>query len=56
MWNYGKHATYIPEGKKTHYLRDLLSRNIYNLEPISPLFEELPDGEEGGQHCTHHGC
>jgi len=41
--------------EKTRYLRELLSRNVYNLEGISPPFKELPDGEEGGQRCTHHG-
>ncbi|XP_011870599.1 PREDICTED: uncharacterized protein LOC105563544 [Vollenhovia emeryi] len=32
--------------EKAHYLRQLLSRNIYNLEIISPPFKNLPeDGE-----------
>jgi len=41
--------------EKARYLSELLSRNVYNLEGISPPFNELPDGEEGGQRCTHHG-
>jgi len=41
--------------EKARYLCELLSRNVYNLEGISPPFKELPDGEEDGQRCTHHG-
>jgi len=41
--------------EKARYLSELLSRNVYNLEGISPPFNELSDGKEGGQHCTHHG-
>jgi len=40
--------------EKARYL-NLLSRNIYNLEGISPAFKNLSDFEERGQRCTHHG-
>jgi len=39
--------------EKVHYLSNLLSRNVYNLEGISPAFKNLPDFEECGQRCTH---
>lgn len=39
--------------EKAHYLQCLLSRNVYNLEGISPPFRNLFDGEEN--RCTHHG-
>jgi len=46
---------YTKKQEKARYLCELeLSRNVYNLERISPPFKELPDGEEGGQRCTHH--
>jgi len=47
------HYIYTRGQEKVRYLRELLSRNVYNLEGISPPFKELPDGEKGGQHCTH---
>lgn len=40
--------------EKTHYLRHLLSRNIYSLEEISPTFKNLSEGEENTQRF-HHG-
>jgi len=52
-----RHARYIyTRGQeKTRYLSNLLSRNVYNLEGISPAFKNLPDFEDRGQRCTHHG-
>ena len=41
--------------EKASYLRDLLSRNIYNLEADSPAYKYLPDVDEYGHRCTHHG-
>ena len=41
--------------EKVHYLRNLLSKNVYNLEGISPAFKNLPDAEESGHRCTYHG-
>ena len=41
--------------EKAHYLRRLLSKNVYNLEGISPTFKNLPEDEECGQRCSHHG-
>ena len=51
------HARYIytREQEKARYLSNLLFRNVYNLEGISPAFKNLPDFEEHGQRCTHHG-
>jgi len=43
---------YIREQEKARYLSELLSKNVYNLEGISPPFKELADGEENGQRCT----
>ncbi|KYQ50740.1 Uncharacterized protein F54H12.2, partial [Trachymyrmex zeteki] len=52
-WNLMKQ--YSRGQEKTCYLRNLLSRNAYNLERISPAFKNLPDFEDRGQRCTHHG-
>ncbi|KYN27633.1 hypothetical protein ALC57_02974 [Trachymyrmex cornetzi] len=41
--------------EKSRYLSNLLSRNVYNLEGISPAFKNLPDFGGCGQRCTHHG-
>jgi len=41
--------------EKTRYLRNLLSKNVYNLKGISPLFKMLSDGEASGQRCIYHG-
>ena len=41
--------------EKAQYLRNLLSRNVYNLEGISPPFKNLPDVKENGGRCVHHG-
>lgn len=41
--------------EKEHYLRRVLSRNIYNLEGISPAFKNLPEIKECKQRCSHHG-
>lgn len=41
--------------EKANYLRNLLSRNVYNLEGISPPLKNLPDAEERGHRCAHHG-
>ena len=41
--------------EKASYLRNLLSRTVYNLEGISPSFKNLRDKEEDGQRCSHHG-
>jgi len=51
-----RHARYIyTRGQeKARYLSNLLSRNVYNLEGISPAFKNLPDFEDRGQRCTHH--
>ena len=52
-----RHARYIyTRGQeKARYLSNLLSRNVYNLEGISPAFKNLPDFEDRRQRCTHHG-
>ena len=41
--------------EKASYLSDLLSRNIYNLEADTPAFKNLPDTDELGHRCSHHG-
>ncbi|XP_067210251.1 uncharacterized protein [Linepithema humile] len=41
--------------EKARYLRRLLSRNVYNLEGISPAFKNLPEDKESGHRCSHHG-
>ena len=46
---------YIRGQEKARYLSNLLSRNVYNLDGISPAFKNLPDFEDRGQRCTHHG-
>jgi len=60
LWNicetlHDTHATSIAEDKRRRYLSNLLSRNVYNLEGISPAFKNLSDFEGCGQRCTHHG-
>ncbi|KYN14629.1 hypothetical protein ALC57_13158 [Trachymyrmex cornetzi] len=52
-----RHVRYIyTRGQeKSRYLSNLLSRNVYNLEGISPAFKNLPDFGGCGQRCTHHG-
>ncbi|KYQ49346.1 hypothetical protein ALC60_11585 [Trachymyrmex zeteki] len=52
-----RHARYIYSRgqEKTRYLSNLLSKNVYNLEGISPAFKNLADFEGSGQRCTHHG-
>lgn len=42
---------YVRGNEKASYLQNLLSRNIYNLEGISPAFKNLTVEEE----CGHHG-
>lgn len=42
---------YVRGNEKASYLQNLLSRNIYNLEDISPAFKNLTVEEE----CGHHG-
>jgi len=42
---------YVRGNEKASYLQNLLSRNIYNLEGISPTFKNLTVEEE----CGHHG-
>lgn len=46
---------YVRGSEKAHYMRNLLSREIYNLEGISPAFKNLTSEEECGQYCAHHG-
>lgn len=46
---------YVRGSEKAHYLRNLLSREIYNLEGISPAFKNLTSEGECGQYCAHHG-
>lgn len=41
--------------EKVLYLRRLLSRNVYNLEGISPSFKDLPEDKERGHRCSRHG-
>ncbi|KYN13605.1 hypothetical protein ALC57_14203 [Trachymyrmex cornetzi] len=52
-----RHARYIyTRGQeKSRYLSNLHSRNVYNLEGISPAFKNLPDFGGCGQRSTHHG-
>jgi hypothetical protein len=51
---YSRHI-YVRGNEKAYYLRNLLSREIYNLEDISPAFKNLTAEGECGQYCTHHG-
>lgn len=46
---------YVRGNEKARYLQNLLSRNIYNLEGISPAFKNLLPEEERGRYCSHHG-
>ena len=46
---------YSRRQEKTYYLQRLLSRNVYNLEGISPAFKNLPEDKEYGWQCSHHG-
>ncbi|XP_070171148.1 uncharacterized protein [Polyergus mexicanus] len=46
---------YVRGAEKETYLRNLLSRNIYNLEDISPAFKNLSEGEVRGRYCGYHG-
>lgn len=41
---------YVRGNEKVSYLQNLLSRNIYNLEGISPTFKNLTVEEESGHH------
>ncbi|KYN18353.1 hypothetical protein ALC57_09349 [Trachymyrmex cornetzi] len=52
-----RHARYIYNRgqEELRYLRNLLSRNVNNLEVISPAFKNLPDFGGCGQRCKHHG-
>ena len=51
-----RHANniYVRGSEKAHYLRNLLARNIYNLENISPAFKFLSDDEVQGRYCDEH--
>ncbi|KYN23136.1 hypothetical protein ALC57_04439 [Trachymyrmex cornetzi] len=52
-----RHARYIYTigQEKLRYLSNLLSRNVYNLEGISPAFKNLLDFGGCGQRFKHHG-
>ncbi|XP_072756960.1 uncharacterized protein [Anoplolepis gracilipes] len=46
---------YVRGNEKASYLRNILSRDINNLEDISPPFKNLSSKEEDGRYCSHHG-
>lgn len=46
---------YVRGSEKARYLRNLLCRNVYNLEEVSPPFKNLSDVSEGGRRCAYHG-
>ena len=46
---------YVRGNEKANYLRNLLSRDINNLEGISPSFKNLTPEEDAIQYCGHHG-
>ncbi|KAL6417207.1 hypothetical protein ACFW04_012911 [Cataglyphis niger] len=52
-----RHARYIyvRECEKACYLRNLPSRDIYNLEDISPAFKNLTSRGERERYCGYHG-
>ena len=50
-WHYTAHTLYQ---RMRDYLSNLFSRNVYNLEGISPSFKNLLHFEDRGQRCTHH--
>ncbi|XP_070171503.1 uncharacterized protein [Polyergus mexicanus] len=46
---------YVRGNEKVNYLENLLSRNVYNLEGISPAFKNLSEEEARGRYCGYHG-
>ncbi|XP_072757019.1 uncharacterized protein [Anoplolepis gracilipes] len=45
---------YVRSNEKASYLRNILSRDINNLEDISPPFKNLSSKEEDGRYCCYH--